>query len=277
MLGNARYACIYGHEMRTFSAKISESLSRGSLVFTKQFALENSWAPTERAFIAAAQRAVARGELFHPRRGAFVIVPYQYRADGYVPAEFVLDQLMKVEHVRYYVGLHKAAMAYGVSSRVGAQMTVVSNKRLPTISLGRSSIRFLYSKEIPGAGLIRRKSLNSCDLEVAIPALTLADMLRYWHAAGDTKAVFEVASDLAAQIESDDLATLVDFMAQPVLQRLGFMLDRVGQFERSDELYDLVGAKLRAVDWRSVVDRSDPQAVFDRRWKVYSKRSDIDG
>lgn len=261
--------------MRSFSNRISESLSRGRLVFTKQFALENSWAPTERALLVAAQRAVARGELFHPRRGTFVIVPYQYRADGYVPAEFVLDCLMKIEEARYYVGLHKAAIAYGVESRVGAGITVVANKRLPKIALGRSAVSFVYMKAMPSPELIERKALHQHELEVARPSLTAVDLLRYSSSPGDTASTWQMIFELAGQIQPDELVALTSCVKGPVLQRLGFVLDRVGQFELSDELHRLIGNGLRVVNLTTAVEREDTTAMFDRHWKVLFRRSDV--
>jgi hypothetical protein len=55
----------------------------------------------------------------------------------------------------------------------------------------------------------------------------------------------------------------------PVLQRLGFAFDRVGQYELADDLFRIMDKGMRSINWYEAVDRDKPDAMFDKRWRVY--------
>lgn len=118
MVENARFLRISGHDMPTFSSKLSQLLRDGRVSFTKEFALENGLGPSNRAVVAACQRAIARGELLHPRRGFYLIIPHQFRHTDQLPAELVIDDLMSFEGAPYYVSMAKAAEIHGASTGV---------------------------------------------------------------------------------------------------------------------------------------------------------------
>jgi hypothetical protein len=62
-----------------------------------------------------------------------------------------------------------------------------------------------------------------------IDALTALDLLRYPQASAGIDNVATVLSDLGQKIDADQLGALSVAVKRPIVQRLGHLLDRLGQ------------------------------------------------
>ena len=71
-------------------------------------------------------RAVAKGRVFSPCRGFYVVVPEEYRLWKAVPQEVYLDRMMQYLQRKYYVSLLSAAERHGAAHQapMGFQVMV---------------------------------------------------------------------------------------------------------------------------------------------------------
>jgi AbiEi antitoxin C-terminal domain len=247
-------------------AFIDSMLARGRLSFDREEAVAALGGSAD-AMLAAARRAQSAGLLLHPRRGFFVIVPPQARVFGAPPANQIIDALMKFEGARYYVGLLKAAEVHGAAHQAVMEFQVVCDKRLPEIEIGRSVIRPFFRKEWPTVELIEKKTTDTGTYLVSSATLTAFDLCRYPTAAGTLDAVATVIAELAGQIDEKQIDAALASVERPVAQRLGYILDHVGQAHLADRLLHTMKSDFRLTDFDSPADDSQA-AEIDQRWKL---------
>jgi hypothetical protein len=201
--------------------------SKGRIVFTREEA-ELALGLSHGAFLDAAERLQHKGYLFAPRRGFYVIVPPQYLAWGAPPPAWYIDDLMKHLGTQYYVGLLKAAELRGASHQAVMEFQVIAGKPMPKIRAGRSVIAFYYRKDLSevGAGIEDHKT-DTGNMRLSSAELTALDLVRYPHAAGGLDNIATILTDMADRLDPEKLASLAGAFERSVIQRLGYMLDRI--------------------------------------------------
>ncbi len=114
-------------------------------------------------------------------------------------------------------------------------------------------------------------------MKISSPALTALDLLRYPQASGGIDNVATVLSELGPDIEPDQLALLSDRVERPIAQRLGHMLDQLGDAERTGPMRERLRAR-GMLRWTEL-DRqlSDPDfapepRLRDAKWRVVVRR-----
>jgi predicted transcriptional regulator of viral defense system len=262
----------------TFSSYLSRLLAEGRVVFTRpqaQAELETS----SGAFLDAAERQQKHGHLISPRRGFYVIVPPQFMSWGAPPPSGYIDALMRHEGRPYYVGLLKAAELHGATHQAVMEFQVVTDKRMPKIRAGRSSVVFYYRKDMDAvaAGLEDRKT-DTGRMRVSCLELTMLDLLRYPHAGAGFDNIATVIADLGGQVDPERLATLSGAFERSVRQRLGHMLDQLGHHERTGPLFEAVSQDT-PLPWIELEpsQAADPDLApartgRDERWHVAIRR-----
>jgi predicted transcriptional regulator of viral defense system len=214
-----------------------------------------------------------------PRRGFYVIVPPQYLALGAPPPSLFIDQLMRHEGRPYYVGVLKAAELYGASHQAVMQYQVITDKRLPKIRVGRSVIVFYYRKDMDeiSDGLAEYKTETGF-IKVSSLELTMLDLLRYPHAAAGLDNIATVLSDLGPDCDADKLAVQSIAFERTVTQRLGYLLDWLGFFEKTRALQKML-RKRRPLPWTELEPRRKRHQPIkrepierDERWHVIVNR-----
>jgi predicted transcriptional regulator of viral defense system len=239
----------------TFSSYLSRLLAEGRVVFTRpqaQAELETS----SGAFLDAAERQQKHGHLISPRRGFYVIVPPQFMSWGAPPPSWYIDALMRHEGRPYYVGLLKAAELHGATHQAVMEFQVVTDKRMPKIRAGRSSVVFYYRKDMDAvaAGLEDHKT-DTGRMRVSCLELTMLDLLRYPHAGGGFDNIATVIADL-----------------------VGHMLDQLGHHERTGPLFEAVSQDT-PLPWIELEpsqaagpDLAPARTARDERWHVAVRR-----
>lgn len=260
------------------SSYLLELQSKGQLVLYGRRA-ETELKVSHGAFLDAAERLQRQKKLLRLRRGFYVIVPPQFLSWGAPPPSWYIDALLQHESCPYYVGLLKAAELHGASHQAAQEFQVVVNKRLPRIQVGRSSISFLYRKDIENvlSGMVDYTT-DTGSMKVSSVELTALDLLRYPHASGGLDNVVTALSDLARKIHPEALARLSKEFEKSVVQRLGHLLDRSG-YSDSTRLMQRELVKKELPSWVELdpEEVSDPQLVpvpidRDKRWNVVIRR-----
>lgn len=220
-----------------FGSYLTQLLSKGQVYFSAAQA-QDEIGFSKGALLKAAEKQQKRGNLISPRRGFYVIVPPEYRAMGALEPPWYIDALMAYEERPYYVGLLKAAELHGATHQAVMEFQVVTDKQMPKIRAGRSSIVFYYRKDLSAVeeGLEKHKTKTGT-MKISGAELTALDLVRYPHAAGGLHHIATVLSDIGTRIEAEKLAVLSGAFERSVGQRLGFLLGVSGYSEKADALH----------------------------------------
>jgi hypothetical protein len=230
-------------ERSTLSNYLIGLQAEGRISFTRGEAIAKL-GTTEGAFLKAAARLQKRKMVVNPRHGFYVVVPPQYLSWEAPPPSWYIDALMHHEDRPYYVGLLKAAELHGATHHAVMEFQIVTDRQLPKIRAGRSRITFHFRKDMAVVrdGIGERKT-DTGSMKLSSPELTALDLLRYIHVAGGLDAVATILADLGENIDGSKLAALAPHFERVVVQRLGYLLDRLGHAECALALHDHLFAK----------------------------------
>ncbi len=241
-------------------------LSRGRRTFTReeaQQALGSSATGTYQAL----RRLQKDGWLAMPRRGFYLIVDPEHRALGALPAASWIDDLMRFHGVPYYVGLLSAAALQGAAHQQPQEFQVVAGAVLRPLTVGRIRVRFFFRREMAVAVTEKIKT-SSGYVPVATPEMTAYDLVRYRNGAGSIDHVATVISELAERLDPKQLLMIATKGEElPVVQRLGYLLDRTGHGDLAGDLFAFVEKhkpKMVALEPRS----QEAVSERDRRWRI---------
>lgn len=252
--------------------------TEGRVTFTRDQAMAELGL-NARAFLKAAERLQKKKLLFNPRHGFYVVVPPQYLSWEAPPPSWYIDDLLRHDGRPYYVGLLKAAELHGATHHAVMEFQVVTDKQLPKIRAGRSLIVFYYRKDVGAvqSAIVDHKT-DTGSMKLSSPELTAFDLLRYAHAAGGIDAIATVLADLKDNIDGAKLAALASAFERAILQRLGWLLDRLGASDKTDALHAILSAK-PPVPWvalepqkRGAQKPASEPVERNERWRVIVHR-----
>lgn len=219
------------------------------------------------AFAAALRRLKSKHRVVSPRRGFFVIVPVEYRSAGSPPASWFIEDLMRfLGQPDYYVGLLSAAAIHGAAHQPPQVFQVLTATVLRPVAVGRVRIEFhrnRMAREVP----ILRVKTETGTMRVATPETTAVDLVRYPRACGYWDNVATVLIELAERLDATELQRVAAKARRPDVQRLGYLLERLGLADLAAPLSRLVGSwHCRPVRLRP--ERPAGALTPDSRWAV---------
>lgn len=208
------------------------------------------------------QRLREAGVVASPVRSFHVIVPPEYRRLGCLPAEQFIDQLMGELVEPYYVGLLSAAERHGAAHQRPQALQVMVRRNRRPVECGRVRIDFIARHDL------ERMPVHSFNtprgyVRYATPEVTGLELLGYPNHAGGLSNVATVLGELAENINPERLAEAA--MLSPISwsQRLGYLLETLGQ-------EPLAAALLPVVQGRAHSDTRlrRASAVTGSRWNA---------
>ncbi|MGO9837779.1 MAG: type IV toxin-antitoxin system AbiEi family antitoxin domain-containing protein [Polyangiaceae bacterium] len=247
--------------------------ARGRYVFSRAEAL-SALGASEVALKLAARRLVAKRRLAVPRRGFFVIVPLEYSVAGAPPPSWFVDDLMKFEKARYYVGLLSAAGLYGAAHQQPQEFQIVTDKQLRPTTAGRGRLRFFLKREAAQTPTQEHRTETGA-LRVSTPEATALDLVRYSGNLGGLSSVAGVLGELAERLDPHALAHTASVGVElAIVQRTGYLLDQLGAKDKTGPLAEwLASRRPRRVLLRA---GSGPRrGKADSRWAIL-KNEDIE-
>jgi predicted transcriptional regulator of viral defense system len=225
---------------------VEQLQSRGCYAFTR----EQAESGTGRSFVAtqtALRRLKQKGRVASPRRGFYVVVPPEYRAAGAPPASWFIDDLMRYLGQPYYVGLLSAAALHGAAHQQPMVFQVVTGKPTREMRAGKVTIRFSMSSLVERLPVVEQQT-ETGTMRVAAPETCAFDLVRYPEGAGHLSNAATVLAELAERLDARKLVDVAPLVRIPDVQRLGYLLDAVGQGEVAAPLAEwLAKAQPRAV------------------------------
>lgn len=250
---------------------IEEQAPSGRYTFSKDDVRKFFPSMSAPAIDTALHRAVARGRIFSPCRGFYVVVPEEYRLWKAVPQEVYLDRMMQHLQRKYYVSLLSAAERHGAAHHapMGFQVMVEPPVMRDKERAGYA-IRYAERRVIPLA-YVERVGVPSGWLNISGPELTAIDLVAYQEHVGGLTRAATLLEELSLKLDFSKLdADFLKVASAPVFQRLGYLLDRVLDEDAiADGLLALMksgGMKMKAVPL--MLGTSVDDAEVDEKWKV---------
>jgi predicted transcriptional regulator of viral defense system len=238
----------------------------GRYSFTRQEAIEATGLSPE-AVKKSLQRLVKRKRLAKVRDNFYVIVPTEYLAAGAPPATWFIADLMRSFGQPYYVGLLSAAALHGASHHQPQEFQVVTSAPQRPLRVARQRIRFFTKQQMDATPQVEVKTPTG-PIRVSSPEATALDLVRFSKASGYFGNVATVLGDLADRLNPEALRAAAERQPHlPTVQRLGYLLDRVGAEAAAQPLAELIAHRRpRVVPLRA--DRPAGDAPRDARWRV---------
>lgn len=216
---------------------------------------------------AVLRRLKGQGLLAMPVRGFYVVVPPEYRAMGCLPADQFVPELMDFLGAPYYAGLLTAAELHGAAHQRPQEFQVVTDHNRAPVSCGRVRVAFVARRDVRDVPTVGRNTLRGV-LRVSTPDATALDLVTYATRAGGLDNVTTVLAELAEALDPGALADVASRLGDvATVQRLGWLLDRVGADAKTRGLADLVG-RLAHRPVRLVRANPSAGAPLDTRWRV---------
>lgn len=244
---------------------VDELVARGIHHFTTQEALLGLQG-TEPAVRAQLRRLKAANKIASPMRSFYVIVSPEYRKLGCLPAEHFIDQLMTFLAEPYYVGLLSAAERYGAAHQRPQTLQVVVPRNRPPIRCGKVDITFIARGDIETVAT-RRLNTQKGFVYYSTPEQTAYDLVGYPGHAGGLSNVATVLSELAPELDRKILLSTA--VKNPIgwSQRLGFLLEVLGEVALSRALEKIVNSQAKSfIPLRR--SASNGGAERNHKWKV---------
>lgn len=167
-------------------------------------------------------------QIAEPSRSFHVIVPPEYRHQGCPPAEHFIDQLMLFWGMPYYVCLLSAAERHGAAHQRPQATQVMVNKYRRAIDCGGVRIEFIARSDLNQMPTNRINTPRGV-VKYAAPEVTALELVGYPNHAGGLDNVATVLSELSEHIDAEKLIEIARSCPVSWSQRLGYLLELVGQ------------------------------------------------
>ena len=212
------------------------------------------------------RRLKARGVIAEPVRSFHVVVPPEYRSRGCIPAEQFIPQLMDLVGEPSYFALLSAAQRYGAAHQRPQVDQVMVRKNRRSIRCGRVHVQFVARRDL-GRTPVREFNTPRGVVRYATPEVTALELVGYPNHAAGLSNVATVLRDLAEEMTTERLGKVAKLSPISWSQRLGYLLERVGESDFARALRHFVAVRARSfTPLRRAADRFG--AERNTAWKL---------
>lgn len=229
-----------GIHLKDYLARLVQG---GRYFFTSQDASRELGASRD-AVKLALNRLRRKGEVASPGRGLYVVVPPEYRALGCLPADQFVPDLMAHAKTPYYAGLLTAAQYHGAAHHRPQEFQVMLGKARRPIECGKVRVAFYVRKRVADVP-VQHFNTPRGTVAVSTPAATAFDLIGYEARIGGLDAAATILVELAEKLEPQRLSALAGTVPLPWVQRLGYLLERIGEAPKARALKEYVHAHAR--------------------------------
>ena len=247
------------------AALVTQWASRGRYHFTTEEAID-AIGGSPVAVRAALRRLKRKGSIATPVRGFQTIVPPEYLRLGCLPADQFIPQLMAHLELPYYAALLSAAQYHGAAHQPPQVFQVMGRKNRAPIACGEVRVAFVARRNVEEIPVVERNTPRG-SIRVSSVEATAFDLVGYPEHAGGWDHVATLLAELVDQVSPERLVAIAPQSPVAWSQRLGHLLDLVGEADRAGPLAEYVRRTARetvALDSRSPIT----EAVRDARWKL---------
>jgi predicted transcriptional regulator of viral defense system len=202
----------------------------------------------------------------------YVIIPPQYAAKGVVAPTYYIGQLMEYIGKPYYICLLNAAELYGAAHQRSQRFFVMTVYPSVNVSKTKNNILdWVYRKESPEQ-FLQTKNSETGIVRFSNPELTAIDLIQYEKYIGGLSRAATVLAELTEETDFSKVSNeLLDYTSVSVIQRLGFILDRILEENgQADILYEQLCNYGKRLNYVPLSTRSENKNTGkDVRWKIH--------
>lgn len=256
-------------QYRYLDAFIDELRAVGKYSFTIDI-LRERFSLSDEALKKSLQRLKRQNVVAMVRKGFYVIVPPEYRANGIIPTSFYLNDLLRFLNRDYYVGLLNAAALYSSGHQQSKSFSVITEGvPLRKIHNSKVNINFFIKRTWNKQDIIKRK-VDKGYLNISSPELTALDLVNYYDEVGGFNRVVAVLAELCNKIQDKKLVESAKLYDQVVVvQRLGYLLEFILE---ENELSNALYGYLESIAFYPTLvqpQREKPESMSTgNRWKI---------
>jgi len=166
----------------------------------------------------------------------------------------------------YYVGILSAAAIHGAAHQQPMLFQVVTDRPTRPARAGRVRIGFHMGRHVGQVPVVAIQT-ETGTMRVSTPEATAFDLVRFAPAAGHIGNVVTVLGELAEKIDPQPLAQIADLYALSDVQRLGYLLEQLGEKRLADPLAE----RLKTRRYRPILlapGQAKGDSPIDPRWRV---------
>lgn len=181
----------------------------------------------------------------------------------------VYDFLESFFDGKYYVGYQNAAQLHGVAEQMPLSISIITlNQRRP-LHVGNQKIDF---RKISASNFFGIKKIKYSDvlLNVSDKEKTIIDCLERYNICGGIDEVARTISNAVEDISEEKLLNYLEkFNSKPVLQRMGYILDKLLQngFDIDKKILTNI-EKLAGQKTYLLEARTKENGRHSKRWKI---------
>jgi predicted transcriptional regulator of viral defense system len=217
-----------------------QSKGRNTLTLVE---LKSNFDSSEKAILQNIYRLKSKNLLAQVRKEFYVILPPQYSNRGMIPPTLFIGDLMEFLQREYYVGLLSASALHGAGHQQPMQFQVMIKKPpLRSIKNNKLDLHFYVKSKWQGEDIVQKKTETGY-IQVSSPALTAFDLVHYNKKIGGLNRIIPILEDLVESIKISELNRTARNQKVPDLQRLGYMIEQLGNEPLASTLYKRIAKK----------------------------------
>lgn len=243
-----------------------ERQEQGYLSFTFE-ELRSRFDLSEESLLQSIFRYKAKKQVAQIRKGFYAIITPDYSKQGMLPPYLFIDDLMKSLNKPYYIALLSAAALHGAAHQQPMEYFVVAQTPAPrSIRSQKIKLTFLSKSKWEEDAIIQKTS-KAGYMNVSSPELTALDLLFYADKISLNSAV-TVIQELVQEMKLASLVkTVKKYPHTAVIQRLGYILDKVlGEEKMAESLSKILSE--RSVFTVLLSIKKEKKGSINERWKI---------
>ncbi len=243
-----------------------EVQSKGRFAITLE-ELKSQFDVSEKALLQNIYRLKNKNQIAQVRKEFYAIIPPQYSNRGMLPPTLFINDMMKFLGKEYYVGLFSAAALLGAGHQQPMEFQVMTKKTpLRRIMNPKITIRFFTKSDWDENQIIEKKT-EAGYINVSTPELTAFDLVYFHKKIGGLNRIIPILEDLSETINPSLIARTSKNQKTPTIQRLGYLLDKIGMEKLANSLYKTI-KKEKIKEIPLSLAHSNRLGHVDKRWKA---------
>lgn len=244
---------------------IKQILSVGRISFTIEEVIQQSGYSRKTAQVSLS-RLASKGDIMLVRRGFYVIITPEFSLQKSVPPLMYIGDLMKYIGRDYYISLLSAAALHGAAHQQPMRFFVTTGMPpIRNIENDSLHITFNVKKEWNNICVIEKKTRTGY-VKVSTPEATMLDLVETQRTFGLARIV-SIIDELSDSISKSTLRTTATYYPSAIVQRLGYIFERLLESEDLAKSLSFVLTK-RTLYPQYLSLSAKKCGTLDKKWKV---------
>jgi len=240
-----------------------QSKGRYSVTFDE---IKSKFDISEKAILQKLFRLKNKNQLAQVRKEFYVIIPPQYSKQGMLPPSLFINDMMGFLNRDYYVGLFSAAALHGAGHQQPMEFQIITQKpALRNINNLKLALSFFTKKEWEQSQINEIKT-DSGYLKVSSPELTAFDLVQYHKKIGGFNRILPILEELTETMKPSFLTKTAKTQKKSSIQRLGFLLDKLGSKALSGALIGFSDHSLKEIPLSLTHNKRTGR--INEKWKI---------